>query len=397
MRIAGLVLIALALVPASAHADAIVFRRDGQVWLMAADGTGARQLTSDALQYEWPSQADDGTIVASDMDGALHRFTATGQDLSTIPTPAMSGDEDVDAETPTHVRISPDGTKIAYDEAIDSDPTTFWTPATATTVTFPNQSLGQEGLIAPSWIGNDRLLLSRDAGSDLDTAFALYTVGGGDDGAVAWFDDPGAEWATGFDAATSRDGATVAVLEDDAADTDGTPTRVALAIFKAQALRCQLVLPATDDYDRASPSLSPDGSRVAWAQPDGIHVADTNTCKDRAITLPGAWDPYWSAFALPASTTAAPTRLTVKLKSRAHPYRRTVAKRGLAAYLTVSAPTTVHLTIRARGHTVAHARRKLANAGTTKIKLRVKRVAKRFRLRLTAPGAKPATATVSPR
>jgi hypothetical protein len=63
----------------------------------------------------------------------------------------------------------------------------------------------------------------------------------------------------------------------------------------------------------------------------------------------------------------------------------------------VSAPATVHLTIRARGKTVASATRKLTTAGTAKIKLRVKRVAKHFRLKLTAPGAAAVRATVSPR
>jgi hypothetical protein len=399
MRIAGLVLIALAITPASARADSIVFRRDGQIWLMAADGTGARQVTTGGLSYEWPSRADDGTIVAPDTEGALHRLTATGRELNTIPTPAITGDEDVEAETPTHVRVSPDGTKIAYDEAIDSDVTTFWTPATATTTTFPNQSLGQEGLEAPTWVGNDRLLLSRDASADEGTTFNLYTVGDGDDTAAPYFDDPKAEWATGFDGAASRDGRTVAAIEDDAAAADGTPTRVMLTIFKSELMRCELDLPASDDYDRASPSLSPDGTQVAWAQADGIHVADTDTCRDRVITLPGAWDPYWSAATLPSSTAATPNvqRLTLKLKTRAHPYRLTVAKRGIAAYVTVSAPTTVHLALRARGHTVASATRKLANAGTTKLKLRVKRVAKRFRLKLTAAGAASVTATVTPR
>ena len=126
---------------------------------MAPDGTGQRAVTHGERRYEWPSMADDGTILAPDVTGWLHRLTPAGAALGApLPTAAAVATEDAPAETPTHVRISPDGSRIAYDEAIDGDVTTLWTGR----ATFPNQSLGQEGLVAPSWIGNDRLLLSRD-------------------------------------------------------------------------------------------------------------------------------------------------------------------------------------------------------------------------------------------
>src|ERR1700712_4377034 len=112
MRIALAVLIALLAAPAGARADQIVFRRDGQIWAMDADGTAARQLTSGPRTYEWPSQADDGTILAPDPGGTLHRLSATGTELSSMPTAAVTSTDDDPAETPTHVRISPDGTKI---------------------------------------------------------------------------------------------------------------------------------------------------------------------------------------------------------------------------------------------------------------------------------------------
>ena len=127
------------------------------VWAMAPDGTGQRAVTHGERSYEWPSMADDGTILAPDTTGWLHRLTPAGGEIGApIPTAAAVATEDTPAEPPTHVRISPDGSRIAYDEAIDGDVTTLWWPGE------PNQSLGQQGLVAPSWIGNDRLLLSRD-------------------------------------------------------------------------------------------------------------------------------------------------------------------------------------------------------------------------------------------
>ncbi len=391
MRLACAVLVFFAAAPAIARADSIVFRRGTDIWLMAPDGTSQRQVTNDGLRYEWPSAADDGTIVASDTSGTLHRLTPAGADLGTIPTAATTATDEAPAETPTHVRVSPDGTKIAYDEAIDGDVTTLWTPG------FPGQALGQEGLIAPSWIGNSRLLLSRDvSAADEGETFALYDLGA-DDTAADYFSDDASTWATGFDAAASRDGTRLAILEDDAAESDGTPTRVALRLFTGTTFRCELALEAADTYDSASPSFSPDGASVAWAESDGIHVASSGCADERVVTLPGAWEPYWSAASIPTPATAAP-RLTLALKTRSHPHRLTVLKRGIGARVTVSAPARVKVTVRVAGtrHYLGSTTRDL-DAGTHIVRVRLKDVRKRLVVRVSAPGATPVSKGVRPR
>ena len=107
MRVLVVLLVLLAAAPA-ARADTIVFRKGTDVWRMAPDGSAQTPLTGGERRYEWPSAADDGTIVASDETGRLWRMTLDGVVLGApIPTAATVATEDAPAETPTHVRISP--------------------------------------------------------------------------------------------------------------------------------------------------------------------------------------------------------------------------------------------------------------------------------------------------
>ena len=52
---------------APAAASSIAYIKEGNVWLISPDGSRDRQVTTDATDttaYNWPSQADDGTILA---------------------------------------------------------------------------------------------------------------------------------------------------------------------------------------------------------------------------------------------------------------------------------------------------------------------------------------------
>src|ERR1700742_2692648 len=100
MKRAVLAVAALLLAPASARADSIAFERDGNVWLMAGDGTHQRQVSS-GRAFEWPSEADDGTLLAQSGD-YLFRLDQRGTTLSTLPTGSTETSDDLPIEQATH-------------------------------------------------------------------------------------------------------------------------------------------------------------------------------------------------------------------------------------------------------------------------------------------------------
>ena len=169
--------------------------------------------------------------------------------------------------------------------------TTLVTGADAT-VAAPRSA--RTGSSRPSWIGNDRLLLSRDVSVDGEgTTFALYALGAAV-GAVVQRPGP----RLGDAASTPPPPATAAAWRSSTTTrrrAEGTPTRVVLRLYTGTTVRCELGLEAADTFMLRQPSFSPDGSQVAWAESDGIHVA-ADCGGERVVTLPGAWEPYWSAY-----------------------------------------------------------------------------------------------------
>ena len=271
-------------VPASvpASAGSIVYLKGGNVWIARADGSHARQFTKHKFNWSSPSEADNGTVVVAgglarinsggtDSSGSseLYRFQPNGSQIGgAIPTWGSYSSPACPTFGPNTVRVSPDASKIAYGiwDCADAAYTALWTPATATGLRFPYQTLGQEDFYEPNWITNSLFVVSHAGPTVSDSQARWFThkpTQADDAGVNGW------NWAamsgTGAQAVINRAGTILAVFEDDAADwTNGKPRNVRLWLFTDEvdgsfARHCTVTLNAaqTSHPLQLSPSFAP--------------------------------------------------------------------------------------------------------------------------------------------
>ena len=191
-RAAAVAGLCLAIVPAAASADSLVYVKSGNVWLSQPDGSGAYQVTTDGTPdspYRSPSQADDGTIAAGHRDDIV-RMTQNGTVLNRIDPPGLTNSVSHHMDgPPVDVAISPDGARIAYTLVSYECPVGascgaraataytaadhFTAPAAGGTTYFTN----------PSWVTSTRTVQFGGYGSQVN----LHDVGSAN--AKHWFDD----------------------------------------------------------------------------------------------------------------------------------------------------------------------------------------------------------------
>ena len=331
-RLLAALVISAAAFPAAAHADSLVYLKGGHVWVANADNSGARQFTVHPYNWSSPSMADDGTVVlagglervnpdGSDSDGSseLYRFRGDGNQIGTFtPTYGSYSTPACPAYPPSSVRVSPDGSKIAYGIygcGGGGYQTALWTPAGSTRLSFPNQSIGQEDFWDPIWINNSRFTISHAGPPVFGAHWGEHLVSDGDNVGEGWaesaMDDRAAE------AVISRDGKEAAVFFNDAAGfSDGKPRHVDLWVYSNPAMpadfnagygtppaTCKFPLDAAKlgDIDNLSPSLSPDGSKVLWGDSAGVELkslGDVASGCDGAspvVTIvPGGSQPFYA-------------------------------------------------------------------------------------------------------
>src|SRR5690349_1098311 len=113
-------LAAVLLAPGPAMASSIALIEDNNVWLYSPDGSRRAQVTTDGTDsrpYSFPSQADDGTILA-EIDRQFVRLRPDGSRIG-APVPGLGSDSRHSGNVtvmagPAAPKISPDGTRFAY-------------------------------------------------------------------------------------------------------------------------------------------------------------------------------------------------------------------------------------------------------------------------------------------
>ena len=414
--IAALVALVLLVAAAPAAASSIVVVRGGDLYLVTPDGAFERRLTTGG-GYDSPSMADDGTIVA--LQGrSFVRLRADGGMLE-APVNAVGGDWMV-ARGPFDPRVSPDGLRIAYwfsgrrRLCLPTQPgctlrdTEFAAYSYAGRATDPLEL----GVVAdyrePSWMGSGRTLLFNYLGGPNETV-AVNRVGG-ESALEGWFSyDDGTQLGQGQ--ATRAGDRLAAVAGRDEIHLFGiTAPPPALP-----ALRC---IVRAAGY--ATPTWSPDGTMLAWAQEDGVHVAGPIPALDQPVPdcsvirerrLGEGSDPFWGPADVPGAPAPAPPRAL----------SRPAASRPLAAFRSLRAarrqhgrsvrlrlrilhgPARVDARLTLRGHGAGRLVVRRAPAGTLRLRVRLGRRARaalavrglvrlRLRVRVSAPGRATGTA-----
>jgi hypothetical protein len=410
-----LCLLLLGLLAAPAAADSLVYTKDGNVWAAGADGSSQVRLTQDGspqTPYETPSQADDGTVLAV-RGSRLVKLDRSGRQTASFGSVLTDKPSIVNAFGPWDAKLSPDGSKIAYWLGIIGGWTDYSTgiyyadPQSA--VVYQSATDGRQlgstmFYEQPSWTADSQHLLLFDELNGGVPQVARAGVGASHNDAQGWFHDldtftPGPEgWHPIGAGELSRDGSRLAVLRavtnaGNGGSARGKGNRVTLYTAGGfdrppQAMVCGF----TEDHggELGPPTWSPDGRRLAWAAPDGIHVGtigDPASCDgwSEQLVVPGGNEPDWGPAPIQASTgdpgaNAAP----IAVRSRAKIKRRALRRRGLLVRVTCPSACRVDARLRLRKRVIGAAKAKRASAGEVKLRVRGRGPVRRgAKLRLT--------------
>jgi hypothetical protein len=307
-------LAALALAPTASAGSIVFLKGDGNVAL--TDGVQTRAVTADGTAsnpYGTPSQADDGTIVATRGTGEneqIVRMTRTGQVLNAF-NPVVELDLGLD-----DARVSPDGLKVAYTTTSSgSDPQCQYCTIFAISSATGPQNLGSDSTpLDGNWVTSNTYAGGNGRGS-------IYTNDVGSQNAVYWFNgsgssNSGCQGCDGYLLEPDVAGGRVAFVED---AFFGSGFDVVIATMSGAPpapvthTRCRIPQPASGGTYHDL-SFEPGGGALVWYENNandrsrqGLWVSavtgtsNADNCGMGARFLTAGTDPDWGPTPLDAA------------------------------------------------------------------------------------------------
>ena len=292
--------------PMVALPGTLVFIKDDNVWYSRSDGTGLVQVTSNGYssnRYSSPVMDANG-VIAVLLGNDVIRMTREGTVLSTVDGGTLLPISEGGLQGTSSVALSPDGTKIAYDQ-------TSWkgfgysiNVGTRFSASSYLSSVAEQELYrsSPKWVTDSRVVM-RDYTEIYLRDLASST-------SVKWFEDddvfgdPDCDFLCFgeelYDPEVSRDGSRLVTMR---APTDSpwlvtytVSGNVKTSVPSVPTVMCTF---GTSELDSefSTPTIGPNNRSIAWQMADGIYVkASMDNCEldDLALVVPGGSDPSWS-------------------------------------------------------------------------------------------------------
>jgi hypothetical protein len=321
----GVALAAIAGVPAqAAQPGSIVYSKGGSIWAVSPSGKGKHRIPH-TRGLSNPSQDDRGRIVAQKGIN-LYRLSRRGKRLNKPITTAYRTNPILTSfKGPFFPEVSPDGKKIAYTYSFTESHYDYncgcvmTNPSLSTSYTYSNRFVSKPdekfGLARfyyhSSWVGNKSSVGTTpdlyDYGGNPLNSVEVDPLGGGPDSYRVWFTE-----CTSCDDITSfqkypLDEPELTRKQDKAVfvsgDLDATLPGSALFLYPLAAPPtalpphfCRVTGP---NGKFASPSFSPNGRSLAWADRKGVWVGklgslDGDQCElTRKLVVKGGTTPDW--------------------------------------------------------------------------------------------------------
>ena len=302
----------------------ILYAKGGKLWVASADGARKRRVAHTG-SFENPSQADSGTIVAQ-RGFQLYRLSRRGRLLNKPITTAFRTNPILPAfQGPLWPEVSPDGTRIAYTYSFTAAHFDFGCMCTLVSPSFntaytwanrfvddPASAFGLSRMYAQaSWIDNRSVVMATpnlfDYGGNVFDSVAVDPLGGAEDSFTRWFSecDPCDSLQTlklyrvGEPEMTRQKDKLVVTSGDLGGMADGSR----MLIYRVGGMPPALpagpchVTGASGRF--SSPTWSPDGRSLAWADTRGVWVGRLGgitgrTCElTRRLVVAGGTQPDW--------------------------------------------------------------------------------------------------------